>query len=203
MRRADRRSSRNGPRRRPRPAACVVAGTMLRSPDLVTTPIQGDVLRTIAVAMIFGAAALPLSARGEPPPLEPHAQAAKELLQTIRVEQNMAAGAEAMANVLIQRNPTLGPYKDVILKWAASYMTWDTFGTRLVILYEDAFTERELRDITAFYKTPSGQKALVMLPQLTSKMAELGASVAQEHAAELDTMLRERAAELGKAQTPH
>ena len=157
-------------------------------------------MRTLTIALILGATALALPARSEPPPLEPHAQAAKELLQTIRVEKNMAAGAEAMANVLIQRNPTLGPYKDVILKWAASYMTWETFGTRLVILYEEAFTEHELRDITAFYKTPSGQKALTMLPQLASKMAELGASVAQEHAAELDTMLRERAAELGKTQ---
>ena len=82
-------------------------------------------------------------------------------------------------------------------------MTWDNFGTRLVILYEDAFTESELHDMTAFYKTPTGQKSLVMMPQLTAKLAELGSSAAKEHAAQLDTMLRQRAAELEKSQSQH
>ena len=73
-------------------------------------------MRTLAIAIVLGATALSLPSRGDELPLEPHAQAARELLQTMNVEKSMAAGAEVMAKMLIQANPTLGPYKDVILK---------------------------------------------------------------------------------------
>ncbi len=92
----------------------------------------------------------------------------------------------------------LGPYRDVLLKWAASFMTLYNVGPQLVALYEDAFTESELREIAAFYKTPSGQKALTVLPELTRRMGTLGATLAKEHLPELETSIRARAAEIEK-----
>ncbi len=77
-------------------------------------------------------------------------------------------------------------------------MTWDTFGSRLVALYEESFTESELRDMTAFYKTPTGQKALTVLPELSRRMIEIGVTEAKKHAQELEAMIRDRAAEIQK-----
>ena len=152
----------------------------------------------IRIAVMVGVVMFTQICGAEPPAQDSHAQAATELLLTMNFEKEMATGAELMADLLIKQNAMLGPYKDVLLKWAASFMTWDTFGARTVVLYEAAFTESELRDITAFYKTPTGQKALTEIPKLTRQMAELGATVAKEHIQELEPLVRARAAELEK-----
>lgn len=85
-----------------------------------------------------------------------------------------------------------------MLKWAATFMTWDTFGTRLVALYEDAFTETELRELKTFYETPLGQKTLTAIPGLIRQSAELGSTIAREHLPELEAAIRARASELEK-----
>jgi hypothetical protein len=80
-------------------------------------------------------------------------------------------------------------------------MTWDTLGPRFVTLYEAAYTEAELRELSAFYKRPVGQKSLAVMPELLRQGAELGNTEAKVHAQELDTMIRARAAELQKLNT--
>ena len=119
------------------------------------------------------------ASQADTPAVDTHAQAATELLTTMNVEKQMAVGAEVMADQMIRQNPVLGPYKDVILKWAATFMTWDTFGARLVAVYEESFTEAELRELNAFYKTALGQKALTVMPGLFRQSAELGSTVAK------------------------
>lgn len=44
----------------------------------------------------------------------------------------------------------------------------------------------------AFYRTPTGKKALTLLPELMQKGAALGASVGQAHEAELVQMIEEK-----------
>jgi uncharacterized protein len=155
-------------------------------------------LRHVVIVLIGSLIIGSHASRAQVPAVDTHLEAATELLVIMNVQKQMAAGAEAMADILIQQNPMLGPYRDVLLKWAASFMTWDTFGPRLIALYEAALTESELRDITAFYKTPSGQKSLAALPELTRASAALGATVAKEHKEELEAMIKTRAAEIEK-----
>jgi hypothetical protein len=155
-------------------------------------------LRHVVTALLLGLVFWACASFAESPALDSHAQAATELLLVTNVQKQMATGAEVMADVLIKQNAVLGPYRDVLLKWAASFMTWDTLGPKLVVLYEGALTEPELRDIVAFYKTPAGQKSLAVLPELTRSMATLGATLAKEHMPELEEMVRARAAEIEK-----
>jgi hypothetical protein len=131
-------------------------------------------------------------------PSETHQQAATELLKVMNLERTMMAGATAMADAMIQQNQVLGPYRDVLLKWAEKFLTWEAFGPKLVALYAESFTEAELRDMITFYKTPTGQKALALMPELMRRGAMLGGEVAKEHTQELEQMVGERAAELGK-----
>ena len=155
-------------------------------------------MKDAAIALVLGLVICPLTTRADAPVVDIHVQAATELLLAMNVDKQMALGSQAMADLLIQQNPMLGPYKDVLLKWAASFMTWDTFGARLIALYEDSFTESELRDISAFYKTPTGQKALTVLPELGRRMMEIGGAEAKKHSQELEAMIRDRAAEIQK-----
>lgn len=126
-----------------------------------------------------------------------HEAAAIELLEIMDIETQMAGGAAAMANAMVQQNPTLGPYRDVILDWAATFMTWEVFGPRFVGMYTEAFSEAELKDMTAFYRTPTGRKALRLQPELMNLGALIGNEEAMRHQSELEAALEARAAELG------
>ena len=151
----------------------------------------------VTVTAIFGLLAL-CPAQAAAPAVDSHTQAATELLSTMNVEKQVAGGVEVMAEQMIRTNPMLGPYREVILKWAASYMTWDAIGPGLVSFYQQAFSEEELRKLTAFYKTPLGQKTLTVMPDLFRRSAELGSTLARDHLPELEAAIRARAADLEK-----
>ena len=55
-------------------------------------------------------------------------------------------------------------------------LTWDRVKPSFIAVYDATFSKQELRDIVAFYKTPSGQKLLVKMPTVTVKCVQ----VAQE-----------------------
>jgi hypothetical protein len=125
-------------------------------------------------------------------------EAATELLLVMDVERMMLGGAAAMADSMIKDNPMLAPYRDVLLEWAGRVMTWEALAPKLVTMYTESFTEHELRDLTAFYRTPAGRKALLVMPELMRRGAMLGGQVANEHMDELQDMLQKRADELEK-----
>ncbi len=73
----------------------------------------------------------------------------------------------------------------LMAKIEASIKTWITedvltpdFFNQLSALYSSSFTEAELKELTAFYKTPLGQKALKTLPQLTAQGSEIAQKTA-------------------------
>ena len=43
---------------------------------------------------------------------------------------------------------------------------WDEIEPQIAKLYADAFTEAELRELLAFYETPTGSKAVSQMPML-------------------------------------
>ncbi|WP_309396832.1 DUF2059 domain-containing protein [Cerasicoccus maritimus] len=52
---------------------------------------------------------------------------------------------------------------------------------KMVAVYMETFTESELKEIIAFYKTPTGQKALKQLPVLFEKGAVIGQEIAMKY----------------------
>src|SRR5689334_23326291 len=76
-----------------------------------------------------------------------HRQAAVELLRVMNMENSMIAAASSMLDAQAQSTPGLAPYRDVIQKWMEKYLTWEAVGPRMTVLYEEAFTEPELRDM--------------------------------------------------------
>lgn len=130
------------------------------------------------------------------PFIDSHRQAAVDLLVQTGAERNAMAMASAMTDAMVQGNPMLADYRDILIAWSSKVMTWDNMKPKMVDLYASAFSEQELRDLSAFYKTPLGAKTLRVLPKIMHRGAEIGADLAQEHQDELQTMIRQRAAEL-------
>lgn len=52
---------------------------------------------------------------------------------------------------------------------------------RMVNAYMESFTERELRELIAFYQTPLGHKALNAMPELYAKGTTIGQELALKH----------------------
>ena len=125
-----------------------------------------------------------------------HRQAAIDLIDLMGLEEQMMGGATAMVDAMSSQNPSLVPYRDVLLEWSESIMTWEIFGPKMTDIYTGAFSEGELRDLVAFYKTPTGKKAISLMPELMQKGAQLGANEAQKHIPRLQEMIEARKAEL-------
>lgn len=150
----------------------------------------------IALFVLAGAAPAQQGA-----PASSHENAARELYRLAGGEKLAESGAEAMMG-LIRDNPELAPYEDVFREWYRKVFASGDLESELVQIYMEAFTEAELREITAFYKTPVGQKALAAMPELMKKGAEIGMRRAQDHSAELEAMLTKAREERGKQKEP-
>lgn len=155
----------------------------------------------VLLASTVLAAALP---GAEPAPSKSREAAARELYETTGGSKAPTAGEEAMI-AAIRSNPQLGPYEDVFRAWYQKTMTKAGLDGKIVGLYAETFTEEELKGLTAFYRSPLGQKALSKMPEITKKSAEFGVEAAKQNQAELETLLEARRAELEakeKSQTP-
>ena len=101
---------------------------------------------------------------------------------------------------MVQQNPMLSPFRSVLVEWAEKVFVWENFEDEFVELYVATFSEREIADLIAFYETPTGRKLVKIQPELMQKGAALGAELGAQHSAELDAMIRARAAELDQSQ---
>jgi hypothetical protein len=132
--------------------------------------------------------------------VSPHRKAALELIAITEMDTSMTAQAETMVDLQVQQNPLIQPYRDVLVKWIKKTMAWDAMVPQMTQLFMDNFTESELRDIVAFYKTPTGKKALTQLPVLFEQGAKIGQELVEKNQAELEAMIEVRRKELEKAE---
>ena len=128
-----------------------------------------------------------------------HSEAHKEaaiLLEASGTEKMMSQTAEQMLQVQLQQNPTLAPYKEIMLKFINKHMSYNSIKSELINLYAESFTAEELRDLTNFYKTPTGQKAIIKMPELMARGAQIGAMRVQSNITELQEMIKQESERL-------
>ncbi|MDG9669016.1 DUF2059 domain-containing protein [Hahella sp. CR1] len=123
-------------------------------------------------------------------------KAAARLLDVMNMEVMMEHSIEQMMTIQLQQNPNLTPFRDVMMRYFKKQMSYDTLKGEFVKIYADAFTEKELNEIVAFYQTETGQKAIQKMPELMSKGAQLGASRVQANIQELQQMIKAEAERL-------
>lgn len=136
------------------------------------------------------------------PKVSSHEQAVIELFDLMDLKRTVVGGATAAIDSQIAGNPEIAPYRDVMIAWATGVMTWENMGPPLIKVYLETFTEAEVREMTAFYRTPTGRKALTKLPELMQKGTVVGIEVAKAHQGELTEMLNARRKELESEKKP-
>jgi hypothetical protein len=129
-----------------------------------------------------------VGAAPKPAPVSPHEKAARELLQIVGGEDLAMGGAKATMSLILQ-DPNMAPYKDVVRAWFERVFSEANIESEMVNLYMERFSEKELREIAVFCKTPTGRKAIAAMPDLMQQAAEIGMRRAEEHGYELDEMI--------------
>jgi hypothetical protein len=61
----------------------------------------------------------------------------------------------------------------------------------LVKLYEQKFTTEELEEMLRFYDTPTGRKALLMMPEIMGEASKIGQQLAGKNTAEFQKQLQD------------
>ena len=118
-----------------------------------------------------------------------HRAAAEELLRALGMERTLQASVDQMLDVQLKAQPKLAPLRPVMRRFFAKHLSWAGSKDDLITIYAEEFTESELAEITAFYRTPVGKKTVEKLPVLMGKGAQLGISRVQANQLELQQMI--------------
>ncbi len=114
---------------------------------------------------------------------------AEKMLEVMNMEELLGQSIEQFFQFQIQQDPTFMPYKNVMVKFLEKHMGYESLKDDLILIYSRAFTAQELKDINAFYSTPTGQKTLERAPELMQQGAQLGMQRVQENSAELEALI--------------
>lgn len=133
----------------------------------------------LAVSLIF----IPVSAQ-EPSTLAP----IDELLKIMEFEQTVIDGGEA-GFVMVEQSLSgqdlnkeeMDEVKDAFIAYMGKVASDPQLKIKTKALYEKAFTDDEIAALTAFYKTPTGQKSLEVMPTITGEIMVFSQQLAQKH----------------------
>ncbi|MEB0260840.1 MULTISPECIES: DUF2059 domain-containing protein [unclassified Mucilaginibacter] len=134
------------------------------------------------------------AAKAQTPAITPaHLKAAEAVLTASgagkQLKENMSAMVtQASANVPEDKKPK---FIEIMNTFTDKYMNWDLMKDQIAALYAQEFTEKELKDLAVFYRSPLGIKINQKQPALFQKGAAIGQQAVQSHQAELQQMMQE------------
>jgi len=135
-------------------------------------------------------AVVPVSARADE---ASHRRAAEELLKAADGQKAMQAAIDQMLDLQIKAQPQMAKYRGAMRKFFDKYLSFESLKDDMIKLYMEEFTEKELREIAAFYRTPTGKKAIAKLPALMAKGGQIGLKKVMAHQDELRKLIEEEA----------
>ena len=115
---------------------------------------------------------------------------AERLLDIMGLDQVLEQSIIQMLEVQLQQNPTLVPYKTVMLEFFAKHMSYESLKPEMMKIYSEAFTAGELKEIISFYATDVGKKTIEKMPTLMAQGAQIGTTRVQENMGELQEMIK-------------
>jgi len=146
----------------------------------------------LSLAAATSVSAQAAAATPPPAPTPGQLKAAAELMQVMHTDKTLRDGISASIDQQIQSNPAMAPYRNAMLQFANTYVTWDALGPQLTAVYAQVFTESELKELIAFYKTPIGQKLASEQATLGAKIQAISLAALQAHQADLVHLLQQQ-----------
>jgi uncharacterized protein len=154
-------------------------------------------MRSAIFSVVFIALACGTAAAQQDPSAS-HVQAAEELLTIQKVE-------EQITNQFAQMTGQLGamggnnPMAKVMEDFFAEFLPWSKLQPEYVRIYTELFSEAELRELIALFRTPAGQRFVEATPAMTAEMMETTQRLMAPHMGELQQRIMRA---MGGGQTP-
>jgi hypothetical protein len=159
-------------------------------------------MRITRVLVVFALVLTPSVAAAQPsaPPRPADAERvtdaeltlAQQLVELMDVQGAAVQGVRVMLNAQVAANPQLREYRGILEDWASDIFSGEEAGQAFARLYAETFTESELRDLIAFYESPTGRRVTSEQIHVTTRAEEIGRELAEAHSADL--MIRLQAA---------
>ena len=121
--------------------------------------------RLLMMLVVATCAAVPAAAQPEPTASE--LAAASELLEVSRSRENFIRGMELGMEMSGMGRMT-PEVRQVLREVMDEHFRYEDLEPGMARLYADLYTEEEIRGMTAFYRTPIGQRMIETLPELTA-----------------------------------
>ncbi|WP_345164461.1 DUF2059 domain-containing protein [Nibribacter koreensis] len=121
-----------------------------------------------------------------------HYKAAESLLLIMDTPKTIDTNLQQMLTLQIDQMPVMKEAEVEVRSFFAKYMSWNALKEDMIKMYMEEFTEKELKDMTTFFKTPTGKKLAAKQSTLTMRGAQLGQSKIQPHLPELEEILRKK-----------
>jgi hypothetical protein len=115
--------------------------------------------------------------------------AAQKLFETMKMERVYNEMVDQATKGLVQRQPALAKVEKEIRDFYAKYIGWNAIKDDMAELYAKYFTPKEIEDLAAFYRTPTGQKALRLMPQIMAEGRKIGIRKVMAHGDELKAIV--------------
>ena len=138
-------------------------------------------MKIVLAACLFAIAA-PVAAQTVP---TSHDQAARELIQVLDMEKQHESSFETMLAGVGGTNPAMAEVHGLFMDFFKEFMSWKVLEPEFVRIYREAFSEADLRELTAFYKSPIGRKYSAAAPQLMKQSVAVSQKLMQQHMPEL------------------
>jgi hypothetical protein len=149
---------------------------------------------SVVACLVLTSVAAPAASQSVPS--SSHEAAALELLSVMKLEEVSISAMTTMIDQMVGQTPELAAVQDVIEGFFKEYMSWNALQPEYARIYVDAFSESEMRELIAFYRTPIGQKVAETNPRLIAEGAAAGEKLIQPHIAELQTRIMTRMREM-------
>ena len=122
-----------------------------------------------------------------------HLQAAEELMQASGVPEMLKRAFRSQLENQFKALPELEKLRPELTRFYDTAFSYEALKGDLAKLYMKHYTIEEMKQITAFYRTPAGRKKAVEDGKMSSEMGEIFLRHSQKKLPELQKMLRKLA----------
>lgn len=127
---------------------------------------------------------------------------AHKLFESMELSKIYSEMVDQATEGLVKRQPALAKIKKDIRDFYAKYIGWDAIKEDLARVYAKYFTPAELKDLEAFYRTPTGRKALRLTPEIMAEGRRIGMEKVIAHREELKALVMKAVQSQQAAQKP-
>ena len=115
----------------------------------------------------------------------------RELYRTLGGDKLTLQTLEAMVSIA-GRDQKVAPYEGMIRAWLENNMSSSHFEDDMSRYYASSFSDKELKDLLGFLKTPTGQKFVHQLPDLIQHASNLSGVWLEQNRVSLEQAMGKR-----------